>query len=420
MAGVCGGLAARAGIPQFVVRLIAVILVLLGAPAVFAYAAGWALLPDADGRIHAEDAIRGRFEPVMIAIGLLLVVSFVPFSPNYWWSAGSANPVLPVWLATTFAVVWSVLIVGAIVWLIIYLSVKSTTGATTTSVPASASAPAESTTDAAAPAPAPTSNWQATMRQNEARAEQNRLRRESYQAGQAERAAARRARRPGAGLTAIVLGIALISGAVAALVFSAGVWSQAALTLGIAVILGLIALGMVVLGFRGRESGALSGYAFLAVVALLVAGIVPANVQFVLIGSPTWFAIAPTEVDAHSGYALLVGQATLDLSGLDDGPMMFMRSNASQSINVWAGVGQTRIILPEHAPVLVDTTAVIGAVDYSGSRSGQDQQGILLHDARLFNSNNSLVPTVVHVRSFVGQVSIIIIISATTRGEVTP
>ncbi|KFF58914.1 hypothetical protein JF66_15120 [Cryobacterium sp. MLB-32] len=412
IAGVCGGLAARAGLPPFVVRLIAVILVLLSAPAVFAYAVGWALLPDSDGRIHAEEAIRGRFEPVMILIGILLLTTFVPFSPAYWWNAGSSAPGLPSWLATTFTVVWSVLIIGGIVALVVYLAQKPPPAVTAT--PAMTAAPREST-DAATPSPSGT--WQGTVDQNAARQEQNRIRQEQYRARQAERSAARRARRPGAGFTAIVLGIALMCGAVAALIFTAGVWSPAALALGLSVALGVIALGMIAAGFRGRESGALSGYAFLAVLALLITGVAPTGVQFVLIGSPTWSVSAPTAVDQTSSYALLVGQATLDLSALDDGPMTFMRSTASQSIDVWAAVGQTRVILPAYAPVLIDTSAFVGAVTYTGPQAGQDQQGIFLQDARLFNSNNRRVPTVVHIRSFVGQVTII---SPPSTGENTP
>lgn len=413
IAGVCGGLANRVGIPPFVVRLVAVILLLLNAPAVFAYAVGWALLPDSDGRIHAEEAIRGRFEPVMIAIGLLLVFTFVPFTPAYWWNAGSPNPALPGWLVTMFTLAWSLLIIGGTIWLVVYLSQKPpAAGTTPTTAAPSLSPPIEPTAGAA-----PASSGQATVEQNSARQEQNRVRQEQYRARQAERTAARRARRPGAGFTAIVLGIGLMGGAVAALVFSAGTWSGAALDLGLAVTLGILALGMIVAGFRGRESGALGGFAFLAVLALLIVAIVPTGVQLVLIGSPTWSVSAPRQLDEHSAYALLVGQATLDLSGLDEEPLTFVRSNASQSIEVWSAVGQARIVLPRHAPVLIDTTAVVGAVTYSGSQAAQDRQGILLQDVRLFNSNNRRVPTTVHVRSFVGQVSII---SPPGTGEVTP
>lgn len=429
VAGVCGALAARSGIPPFVVRLGAVILALLSAPVVFAYAVGWALLPDAEGRIHAEEAIRGRFEPVMIAIGLLLLVAFVPFTPGLWWNTAPMNAGMPGWLATTFAVVWSVLIIGAIIWLVVYLSQRppaATAASADTQAPPDATDAADATdaTDAAvanaarpAAVSAPAPSWQNTVEQNRVRQEQYRLRQEQYRARQVERAAARRARRPGAGFTAIVLGIALMGGAVAALVFSAGDWSPAALVLGLAVALGLIAVGMIVCGFRGRESGALSGYAFLSVLALLIVGILPAGAQFVAVGSPTWFVAAPDSIDDRSGYALVVGQATVDLSGLDEGPMPFMRSTASQTIDVWVAVGQTRVILPEFAPVLIDTSAIVGAVDYSGAVAGDDQRGVFLQDARLFNSNNRRVPTVVHLRSWVGQVTII---SPSGSREVTP
>jgi len=426
IAGVCGGLANRSGIPPLLVRIVFVILGVFGAPVVFFYVAGWALLPDSTGRIHAEEAVRGRFEPVMILIGALLLFSFVPFAPGSWWQNAPNTPGVPTWLSTTLSVIWSLAVTAGIIWIIVYLARRSPTTPPTappastsmTSVSSSPSVtPSPSLNPSAAEATGQPGTWDAAQAQDLARQEQYRARQAQNQVLRDERAAARRARRPGAGFTAIVLGIALMSGAIVALAASTGDHSPAAIVFGVAVALGVLALGMIVSGFRGRESGALGGYAFLAVVALLVAGVFPPGMQFVLIGSPTWHVTASSGTAENSGYALLLGQATLDLSALDERSLGETRGGTAREIDVWVAVGQTRIDLPENAPVIVETSAFVGGVDYPSTLPGQNQQGVLLHNTRSFNENGRGVPTVVRVWSWVGQVSIT---SPTLTGEVLP
>src|SRR5665213_2958017 len=50
--GVCSAIANRLGIDPLIVRGIVVVAAILGAPVLLLYAAAWALLPDAEGRIH--------------------------------------------------------------------------------------------------------------------------------------------------------------------------------------------------------------------------------------------------------------------------------------------------------------------------------------------------------------------------------
>ena len=52
--GVCGGIALRTGLDPLIVRGIAVVIAILGGPALFFYAAAWLLLPDTHGEIHLE------------------------------------------------------------------------------------------------------------------------------------------------------------------------------------------------------------------------------------------------------------------------------------------------------------------------------------------------------------------------------
>ncbi|TFD50090.1 hypothetical protein E3T46_12190 [Cryobacterium sp. Hh11] len=128
-----------------------------------------------------------------------------------------------------------------------------------------------------------------------------------------------RARRPGAGYSAIVLGLALAKGAVAAGVYSNGVWSQDAILLGNAFTLGVLALGLVIAGIRGRTDGAMGGFAFLAAATPVVLGVFPQGTQFTAVGDTAWQVSAnDAAVNPATSYAMIAGQTTLDLSDFDN------------------------------------------------------------------------------------------------------
>ncbi|WP_162940223.1 PspC domain-containing protein [Gryllotalpicola protaetiae] len=121
--GVCGGIALRTGLDPLIVRGIAVVIAILGGPALFFYAAAWLLLPDTHGEIHLERMLRGIFDAPLIAIGVLVVLTFIPFTQGVWWLGGHAVGAAW-WLegpAEVLRVLWNLAIVGAIVWFIVWL-----------------------------------------------------------------------------------------------------------------------------------------------------------------------------------------------------------------------------------------------------------------------------------------------------------
>jgi len=81
LGGVCAGIAARLRIDPVIVRGIVAVAAVLGFPMLLLYAIAWVLLPDAGGRIHVRELLRGRFDPAIVGIAILLVVSFVPVIP---------------------------------------------------------------------------------------------------------------------------------------------------------------------------------------------------------------------------------------------------------------------------------------------------------------------------------------------------
>ncbi|GAA5038443.1 PspC domain-containing protein [Microbacterium fluvii] len=76
--GVAAGVAARLRIDPLIVRGILVVTALFGLPALLAYAVAWAVLPDLGGRIHLQDALRGRFSAASIGIVLFAVAGLLP------------------------------------------------------------------------------------------------------------------------------------------------------------------------------------------------------------------------------------------------------------------------------------------------------------------------------------------------------
>lgn len=116
--GVCAGVAYRIGIDPLIVRGIVVVAALLGAPLLLVYALAWALLPDRDGRIHLQRLFDGDFEPPMVAIGVLLVLSLLPWTNGTRWIGG------PFWHDSGWGdivgrVFWTLLVLGAAATLIV-------------------------------------------------------------------------------------------------------------------------------------------------------------------------------------------------------------------------------------------------------------------------------------------------------------
>ena len=75
--GVCSGVAERLGLSTVVVRVATVVLAILG-PAVAIYFLAWLLLPDSQGRIRLERALRGGDTSSIV----LLVATIVVILPD--------------------------------------------------------------------------------------------------------------------------------------------------------------------------------------------------------------------------------------------------------------------------------------------------------------------------------------------------
>jgi len=452
LGGVAGGVAARLGIDPIIVRGAAIVVAILGGPILFLYAAAWALIPDQQGRIHLERAIRGVFDPAMVAIGVLAVLTVVPFMRGLWWDGVPAAWNLPGWLESTMTAGWVIALIAATVWLIVMFARRGqaptppatsatrhdpwTSAAATPPSPAAPTSPAATTAPAYAPTaaastappaaplslgktdlPSSPSNpagaasastgttWdgaptgQRGWTSQEFRDEMNRQRAEQ----RTEREAAARERRslkPGAAFVAIALGLALLAGAGAAVLAAGnGATTPAVIVVGVASALGALAIATIVAGISGRESGWLGFFTVVAVIGLLVAGVFPAGSTFSPVGRATW-DVTSAAPDQQQGYVMIAGRPTLDLRGLDD-------DDASRGgiIDVWLVAGEVDVLLPEDTPVVVEVAAIVGGIEPEGSDRGRDDRrggGPFYRDEARYGRTASADTTTVRLWAVVG------------------
>ncbi|MGN6636901.1 MAG: PspC domain-containing protein, partial [Oryzihumus sp.] len=101
--GVCSGIADRLGVDPVIVRAATVLLVLLGGVGVSAYLVAWLLLPDTNGSIMAERALRHGDGGAVV---LLVITGFAVFSGFPWWFSHSGFWSFP----------WGLLLLGGLLW----------------------------------------------------------------------------------------------------------------------------------------------------------------------------------------------------------------------------------------------------------------------------------------------------------------
>lgn len=404
LAGVAGGIAAHTRLDPLIIRGAILVVAILGGPVLFLYAVAWALLPDSRGRIHVEQAIKGVFEPAMVAIGVLIVLTFLPFMQGVWWRGVPDWWNMPGWLEATLRTGWILALVAGLIWLTVYIARRvprapvpagtshadfwttqptaaptagmadatAPTGAaggafTATEVPESPSTPADASQPFTDSPTTGSSNWYATpaaahhgfpnpsvaereaqrRQRDAARAEQRREHEERY-----------RRRQPGAAYVSISLGLAVVAGALAPLLFGYREWSNAALVLGLGTALGALAIATIIAGIRGKESGALGFFSVLAIIAILFAGVFPRGTSVSVVGNTTWM-VSDAPQDESTGYAMVAGAPTLDLTGLDH-----QSADVGGTVDLWLAAGSLDIVLPEDVPVIIEVNGLVAGLNY--------------------------------------------------------
>ncbi|MFF2050159.1 PspC domain-containing protein [Leifsonia sp. NPDC058194] len=153
--GVCAGVAYRLGIDPLIVRGIVLVAAVLGAPVVLIYALAWALLPDRDGRIHLQRLFEGDVEAPIVAIGVLIVFSLLPWSSGLGWFGGGFWNDWG-WAEIVGRVFWTLLVLALVAGLIVF-AVRAADKRPGTPATAAGAAPAGPASAAASSAAAPSS-----------------------------------------------------------------------------------------------------------------------------------------------------------------------------------------------------------------------------------------------------------------------
>jgi phage shock protein PspC (stress-responsive transcriptional regulator) len=406
--GVCAGVAARLGIDAVIVRGIVVVLAIFGGPALLLYAAAWLLLPDSEDRIHLERLFRGQFTPPVIAVGVLVLLAFLPLGGL--WFAGPAFWGGPLsWGGSAGHILWTLAVIGAIVWFVIWATRRSrgdtwpTAASPTTPSPATtasfatpidAQPGAVPEPDAPTPPPAPDAAdtdalaawkvqqanwkrehdaWKAAQAESqrviahERAAEARRARQEQNAERQREWAERNRRTRSNPLYSLMAIGLSLVAGAAVALALSVSGWSVDAAITGMAVTLAVLGLAIVVNGFRGRRSGGSSGVAVMVAIALIVTSVFSWASGTISSGALNW---TPSySADQSVQRTVIRGAVTVDLTD-------YFADSASDVSGDFGRVGMrvvdgpVNVILPADEFSYVRANAVTGEVRLTDPSKG--------------------------------------------------
>ncbi len=392
--GVCTGLAQRFGVDPVLIRAAAVVLAFLGGIGLTAYVILWLLLPDRQGDILAERAVRqGDAGP----IALLVLAAFLVLGGVF--SIGNGNGwFAPLWLIPVAAIAWLVLArrsghtpqTG-------YGSVAAPPPPYGTASPAPYGTPAtptpppsgeamSTTPSYAAPPMASVPTQTPTAPYGGSQPGAYRGPSGPYGGRPTPPAPPRpvgpvgppppprpRRRRPSAFVGLVSLGIALVGiGLGAALDDPIGFPGSSA-TLGFIIALAGVSVVVLTLGMRGRASG-FSGFLVVCLALLLVTASAASRVEVRDgVGDRTW---TPVPATGTTSFELGAGDATLDLSRLaatspTPAPSATTpTATTAQQVNVQMGAGELTIVVPPGLDVRVDASVGFGDITHTGGVGG--------------------------------------------------
>ncbi|WP_051476671.1 PspC domain-containing protein [Arthrobacter sp. Br18] len=422
--GVAGGLAERTGLDVVLVRGLLVILAVFGGIGVLLYGLAWALLPEPDGRIHAEQAGRGIWTGGMTGAAILSVMGL--WRPNLpFFGDSGAAPFL-----------WTIAWVGGVVF-IIYWAVNRSRNREALAGGYSASYPA-----ASYPAGYPGGGFRQAGFQQAGGAYSATIPAGSPQAGLPQagspqagamhsggvptgtmptRTAPTRTMpmgplptdtrpyqatpprtpvpRPSGSQTALSFGAALtVVGIILALDYTnvldlgdtvgAVALAAGAMTLG---------LGVVILGILGRTSGLMGLVGFLTALAAVVLPLELPQGRWIVAASGS---TAATEITtAERGYTAVAAESTIDLTELGT-----LRNDVVVPIHSVAA--DVDIAVPAGVPVEVRSRLILGAVQLTDGTDSFASEGVWQPETLELGEQSSGPTIIIEVSGAVSDVSV--------------
>jgi phage shock protein PspC (stress-responsive transcriptional regulator) len=423
--GVAAGIAARLGVDPLIVRGILVVVAVLGGPALLLYAAAWLLLPDENDKIHLEEVFKGRLDSPIAGIGALILLSMLPVTQGFWF-AGSAFWGEPFWAQSFGRALWTVVLLGLIVWFVVWVARRSSrasnvptpTPATTDARPDTIPQP-HTAADAAAAAGAPGARpvappgtataeefaaWRLQQEQWKAenvafRTRQANEQRAASLAAQAQYRAERAARRAvyeahhartrsNPLYSFIAIGLALVVGGVVTVLQGDGAIEPAGVLTGLGATLAVLALAIIVNGVRGHRPGGAQGVAAIVLVPLLIAAVLPHSPNISYVDNATF---EPQAEDSYSNdvYFVAAADTVIDLRDYFDEPLPAgYEGDLFSDTTVVSGAGDVTVLVPADAAFSYSATIGSGRLD---SPDG-DARGAWLREYGGFNLVDGVPP----------------------------
>ncbi|MBD5786855.1 PspC domain-containing protein [Cellulosimicrobium terreum] len=391
--GVAAGVAERFGIDPLLVRGILFVTFFLSGAGFVLYGLAWALLPErSDGRIHAQEAVRGNFDVALLGAIPLVIVGF-SWQVRWlsWWDYLHLG-----WLNGLF---WVAAIVTVAIVAVPILNQRAKRGPQGRAPGADApvgnaswqqspvdepwgSPTAQGTTPVGTyPVDAPRPPYASTHTSRSGTSATPPVPpvppvRHHQRPPRSPKPP--RAQGPGAATTGIVVGLSLLAGAFLLVVDRAGdlPWPVFLTWAGASVVLAGIAI--VVSGLRGRTSG---GLGWLATIALLVAVptaawqddravlVLDDSVRTVSDGT---HRVTDPEI-AEDGFGVRWGDPTIDLSDLD---LTGVTAADPVEIPVQLGAGDVTVVVPDRVPVRADVQVWAGSAQWNVDGDNQEIGGI--------------------------------------------
>jgi phage shock protein PspC (stress-responsive transcriptional regulator) len=435
--GVASGIGHRIGLDPILVRGLFILLAVFGGVGVLLYGIAWALLPEPDGRIHAEEAGRSSWTAGMTGAVIFTVLGV--FSRPFGWFTND-------WGWGFGGFVWAAIWIGAVAFFVYWLATRNkdaapagtplhgtegfppgspasgpgtsaftnsagTTGSTGSTVPAPGghSGPSHSSGSGLGSTPGYGSTPAAGTGyglgtpggfQGPPRPMYPQPRPYPQPAPLPPKPGPRG---PSGAAIALTLGAAMLA-AGAVLGLNALEFVELGLDIvpvAIASALIVIGIGVVVMGALGRTSGILG---FLAAVGLVLSLVFSAGMQwtasnFAIASNRTWTSTAAPA--AGDGYSVVAGNGTVDLrsvSGSGGSPAVVPVNAVAASVTV---------IIPDDVPVQVETQMALGNVEYVTPGDSGRQSGVWQPGTYIINDDGGAPEIILSVRGVVSSVDIL-------------
>ncbi len=387
--GVAAGLARKFDLDPLLIRGLLAASFLFAGAGVVLYGVAWALLPEEhDGRIHLQETIRGNFDGALIGAGIAVILGF---------SLGTGFG------GRITGILWLAIVAGVVTVVVITTDKPRTTRqqpplATQrqSSTPSAASAGAQ---QAHAPSATPDTSGRGYAPPTKS------THRVPPQHPQSPRPP--KVRGPGGSIIGAVLGIWALVVAGLLIADRAERLSVPVSILSVSVLIGLCGIGAIIAGMRGRSAGTLS---IIAIIALIV--VVPTvawsgtglKISEANHGGIGEAVFVPTSVaEAEKGYAVLVGEWEVDLTGLPP-------SDELVEIPISLAAGELAVRMPAESAWSAQVSLAAGEIRLRAPENATTRSGVLIGNHNLSSqtvAEGATADYLLTIRGGAGQITII-------------